>query len=94
MNLKTTAGRLYNINVYNSTAATRYFRLFNKASAPTLGTDIPVMVVAIPANSSKEMTLDGIPFSLGIGIAVTTDAAQLASTLATAGDVQASIVYA
>jgi hypothetical protein len=92
--LKTSAARLYGISAYNSTAATRYLRLFNKASAPTLGTDIPVMVVAIPAGSSKEITLHGVSFSLGIGIAVTTDAAQLASTLATAGDVQASINYA
>lgn len=94
VNIKTTAARLYGISAYNATAATRYLRLFNKASAPTLGTDVPVMVVAIPAASSKEITLHGIAFSLGIGIAVTTDAPQLASTLAAAGDVQASITYA
>jgi hypothetical protein len=38
---KTTAGNLYEITVSNPSAATVYLKLYNKATAPTVGTDIP-----------------------------------------------------
>lgn len=93
--VKATAGTIYALTANNTTAAARYVRLFQKATAPTLGTDVPSVVVTLPAGSSKEISLapGGLTFSSGIGVAVTTDAAQLGSTVATAGDVQLAIAY-
>jgi hypothetical protein len=47
--IKTTAGTLYCLNVTNKTAATIYVKLYNKASAPTVGTDVPVMTIPVAA---------------------------------------------
>ena len=93
--VKATAGTIYTLNANNTTAAARYVRLFQKATAPTLGTDVPSVVVTVPAGSSKEISFapGGLTFGSGIGVAVTTDAAQLGSTVATAGDVQLTISY-
>lgn len=94
--VKATGGTIYAIIANNTTAAARYVRLFQKATAPTLGTDVPSVVVTVPAGSSKEISYapSGLLFGSGIGVAVTTDAAQLGSTAATAGDVQLAISYA
>jgi hypothetical protein len=93
--VKASSGTIYAINANNTTAAARYVRLFQKATAPTLGTDVPSVVVTVPAGSSKEISYasGGLVFGSGIGVAVTTDAAQLGSTAATAGDVQVTISY-
>ncbi len=88
-NVKTTAGTVYNITAHNVTAATKYIRLYNKASTPTVGTDVPIVVVAVPASSSKEITsMVGVKFSLGIGHAITNGAAATDATAVAAGDVQ------
>ena len=36
---KNTAGRFYKARAYNATAALRYLKIYNKATAPTVGTD-------------------------------------------------------
>ena len=94
--IKGSPGRLIGLSLYNTTASIRYLRLFNKASAPTLGTDVPVMIVAVGATSAANLFLTsaGRSFSLGIGYAVTTDAPLLAATVAATNDVLVSIDYA
>ncbi len=37
---------VYAINAFNSNATTYYLKLYNKATAPTCGTDVPVNVFA------------------------------------------------
>lgn len=81
---------LRQIMVFNASAATKYIRFYDKATAPTVGTDVPVFVVAVPATSSKEIIFDdntSIPFSLGLGYAITGGAAVLDNTSVAAGDV-------
>ena len=94
-NLKASAGTVYTITAMNTNAAVRYVRIYNKASGPTVGTDIPVMVIAIPATSSKEISFGsiGAPFSLGIGYSITAAAAATDATIVGAGDVQLSISW-
>ena len=48
-NVKATAGNIYTINLSNNGAAAAYFKLYNKATAPTVGTDTPLDVITIPA---------------------------------------------
>lgn len=89
-NVKTSAGTLYSLVAHNATAATKFVRIFNKATAPVPGTDSAVVVVAVPANSSKEVGFGGVGmrFSLGIGHAITNGATNLDATAVAAGDVQ------
>lgn len=89
--VKGSAGQIKQIFVMNASAAAKYVRLFDKATAPTVGTDAPFIVIAVPASSSKELILgdnSGIPFKNGLGYAITGAAARLDNTAVAAGDVQ------
>jgi hypothetical protein len=50
--LKASAGQLFFIQATNINAAVRYLKFYNKASAPTVGTDVPVLTFAIPGNAA------------------------------------------
>ena len=87
--LKASAGMVYSVMAMNASAAVKYVRIFNKASAPTMGTDVPVMVIAIPATSSKEITIPlGLKLSAGIAYAITNAAPAIDNTAVAAADVQ------
>lgn len=66
------ARTLYGMVLSNPTATPAYLKLYNKATTPTVGTDVPVATYPIPANSTVS---DGYPwgfrFSAGISYAVT-----------------------
>lgn len=81
---------ILHIMAMNASAATKYVRLYNKATAPTVGTDAPDIVIAVPATSSKEIIMGevGVFFPLGLGLAITGGAARLDNTSTAAGDVQ------
>jgi len=86
---KASAGTIYSISAMNTSAATKYVRIYNKASAPTVGTDVPVLVIAIPATSSKELSFGvGLTFGTGIAYAITNAAGVTDATAVVAGDVQ------
>ncbi len=93
--VKTAAGTVYNIEVSNVAASPRYLKLYNKASAPTVGTDIPVMVIPIAAGTALAIsggTL-GIRFGTGIALAITGAAADTDTTAVAAADVKVAIAY-
>ena len=76
--LKATAGTLYGGRACNTGAAVCFLKFYNKASAPTVGTDIPILVVGIPAGQSVDLGIGnsiGVAFTLGIAYAITTGAA-------------------
>lgn len=82
------------IFVNNASAATKYVRLYDKATAPSGGTDVPVAVISIPSTSSKEIALNfELEFVLGLGITITGAAAYNDNTAVAAHDVQGFIVY-
>ncbi len=91
-NLKASAGQIYSIDLFNNAAYTVYFRWFNKASAPTLGTDSPSWVVPIAAGGgfSREFPR-GKTMSTGISFAITKGSADLDNTAVAALDVVGSI---
>lgn len=85
---KASAGTILSVDCFNGTAATAYLKLFNKASAPTLGTDIPVVVIPVAAGAyvSFEYGPLGKRFGTGIAFAVTLNAVDTdATALAAAG---------
>jgi len=78
--VKASAGQVYTVYAHNINAAVRYLKLYNKVSAPTVGTDTPLMTLPIPGNvSGAGVVLDtggmGIAFGTGIALAITTGVA-------------------
>lgn len=72
--VKASAGCINSLQVSNINAAARFLKLYNKASAPTVGTDTPVLTILIPANANVMVDCGpyGIRFSTGIAYALTT----------------------
>lgn len=50
--VKASAGNLYGVHLHNSGAAAVFVKLYNKASAPVVGTDTPVTTLSLSAGSS------------------------------------------
>lgn len=85
--IKSSAGSVYAVTIKNRTATAAYVKLYNKSTAPTVGTDAPLMTFDAPAGSQQVIafgTLGG-RFSTGIGIAVTGGAADSDTTASVAG---------
>lgn len=94
-NIKASAGRLYSLMAVNTTAAAKFVRLYDKATAPTVGTDIALRVIVIPANSSVAIDFAaGHQFSAGISIAITNAIAYNDATAVAAHDVQLAATFA
>ena len=82
------------IEAVNTTAAIKYLKLFNKATAPTVGTDTPFKTYLLEPNKTLLMSYDnGLRFALGLGVAITGAAADLDTTAVAAGDVILNITY-
>lgn len=93
--VKSTAGTLYSIYVSNSNAAARYLKLYNKATAPVVGTDVPIIVIPIPATDSVILTFGsmGHRFLLGIGLATTTGMIDTDTTAVAVSEIKAVVQY-
>ena len=80
---------------YNAAATVRYGKLYDKATAPTVGTDVPVHTYPIPPGLGVVVTVPngGLGFSLGIGIGATTGLADNNTGAPAANDVICNIVY-
>lgn len=91
---KASAGYLHKVVGYNAAAAARYLKVYNKASAPTVGTDTPVMTFYLPATAAFALNLDGVYFSTGIAYALTTGSADADTGALTEADILAlNVIY-
>jgi hypothetical protein len=79
----------------NTGATTAFVKLYNKATAPTVGTDVPAMILIVPAAVSGvpgictlPIGFSGFRFALGLGIAITGGVADSDTTAVTAGQVK------
>ena len=87
-------GQVYGYILANSSASIRYVKLYDKASAPIVGTDVPVVTIPVPAGAGANMALAlGISFVNGIGIGITAGLADTDATAPAANDVSATILY-
>ena len=82
----------------NEGATTAYIKLYNKATAPTVGTDIPEMIIPVPAAVSgvpgvanPNIGFHGYRFALGLGIAITGAAVHTDTTAVAAGQVKVKL---
>lgn len=93
-NQKSTAGNLFEVTASNPTATAAYLKFYNKATAPTVGTDVPVMTIPVAANSFVSYVPggQGKRFTLGIGMAVT-GAITASDTTASVAGVQVHGTY-
>lgn len=95
--VKGSAGQLFGWALSNVNAAARYLKLYNKASAPTVGTDTPVMTLIIPGNTAGagqvQMFDQGIAFGTGIAFALTTEATDAGSTGVAANEIVVNLFY-
>ena len=90
--LKASAGQVYEIDVFNPAAYTVFLKFYNKASAPTVGTDTPVWTIPIQAGGGYSRSFyEGRAFSTGIAYAITKLQADSDTTVVVAGDLTGSI---
>lgn len=82
----------------NEGATVAYVKLYNKATAPTVGTDVPEMIIPVPAAASgvpgvanPRIGFSGFRFALGLGIAITGAAVYTDTTAVAAGQVKVKL---
>jgi hypothetical protein len=82
----------------NIGASAAFVKLYNKATAPTVGTDIPEMIIPVPAAVSGvpgvadvDCGFNGHRFALGLGIAITGGVADTDTTAVAAGQVKVKL---
>lgn len=94
--LKASAGRIHSLVLTNTSAAIKYFKLYNKATAPTVGTDVPVMVIGVPTLSTVVPVVSdiGMFFSTGIAFATTGLSTDADTTAVAVNDLLINAIYA
>ena len=94
--VKVSPAKLTILNIVNGAATLRYFKIYNKASLPVVGVDIPLITITLPTGSSS-FTLPafiGIDFSVGLSFACTLGVADSDTTPFTVtGEVTAMLAY-
>ena len=97
--VKGSPGSIFNIIVHNThtgggSGSSISLRFYNKATAPTVGTDVPMIIIHVPSNSSKELNFTSdITFTTGIAYSITDGDALLDATAISANGVQLYIGY-
>lgn len=61
------------VTISNPTTTAAFVKFYNKATAPTVGTDVPILTIPVPANGFVPVSFGtiGKRVPLGLGIAVT-----------------------
>jgi hypothetical protein len=82
----------------NTGASAAFVKLYNKATAPTVGTDVPEMIIPVPAavggvpgTATLPMGFNSFRFPLGLGIAITGAVADNDTTAVAAGQVKVKL---
>lgn len=86
--VKSTPGSITTIAIVNTTATIYYFKLYNKATAPTCNSDTPVMTIPVLASTVAPTIIpapNGIIFRTGIGFCLTGGLADNDNTNAATG---------
>jgi hypothetical protein len=97
--IRGSAGTVFNIIVHNThsgggSGSAIALRFYDKATAPVVGTDVPMIIIHVQSNDSKEINFtSGITFKNGIAYSITDGAALLDATPVSADGVQVYIGY-
>lgn len=90
--VKAAAGTLKVINIGSLSTAPTYVKFFDKATAPTVGTDVPIWTILVPggttgAGNNPTLPNGGLVFNTGISFAITAGIADNDSTAVVASQV-------
>lgn len=93
--VKTAAAAVNAIVVSNNGATVAYLKLYNKASAPTVGTDTPVATILVPISGTVSIQASGpaMRFTTGLAYAITGGAPVADTTAVAANQVTGMINY-
>lgn len=92
---KNTAGTVWSVLATNNNAAVRFLKLYNLTVAPTVGTSVPVLTLAIPAGGFIKIDggSNGLRFGTGISWALTTLGTDADATAVAAAEHKVAIAY-
>lgn len=92
--IKASAGQVFGYELGNNGASDAWVKLYNKASAPTVGTDTPFRTIYLPKGTSKSLhAIGGLSMQTGIAIAITGGAADADTTAVAASQVTVDVDY-
>ena len=93
--IKASAGTLASMQCSNTGAAVAFVKLYNKASAPTVGTDVPILTISVAANGLVNVldAMVGYRFTTGIALAITNLGADADATAVAAAQVKVIGMY-
>lgn len=92
--VKASAGQVTAIQVFNADATDTWLKFYNKASAPTVGTDTPVKIIYVPHGLGAVIPFPlGLDFATGIAFAVTANPLGTDTTAVTASKTVVNIDY-
>lgn len=93
--VKASAGTVYGLTVTNIGAAVAFLRLYNTATAPTVGTTVSILTIPIPTNGVVTLNFGvlGHRFATGISIATTNLGTEADATAITAAQLKIIIDY-
>lgn len=94
VSVKATPGQLYGIRVSNTNASARYLKIYNSATAPTLGAGTPVRRIKVAGNSERDIVFPvGLEMTTGIAFALTTGAADSDANRVAANEIIVELEY-
>lgn len=92
--VKGSAGQVFGVELANNAAYAVFVKFFNKATLPTVGTDVPVWTIQVPAGGRAEINRPaGVSFAAGIGMCAVKLVADNDVTPLVAADVVGSVHY-
>lgn len=92
--VKASQANLLGLHLYNNTASAKFLKLYNKATAPAVASDTPVMTIPIPPNNFVSLTHDiGINFAAGLAYVITGAIGDTDATATAVDDVTGGIFY-
>lgn len=92
--VKAGPGRIYSVQVSNSSNAYRYIKFYNLAVAPTVGTSTVLSIVGIPPGGRASLNSpQGLYCSVGIAYSIVAGAADNDATAVGATEIVGSITY-
>lgn len=95
--VKASSGVVYGWHISNINAAAVFLKIYDKATAPTVGTDVPKLTILVGgATTGATSFLDlpaGVAFSNGISIAITGAIGDADTTAVSANEQIAHVFY-
>lgn len=92
--IKASAGQVYAIEVFNFKAATIFVKFYNKATAPVLASDVPILVIPFFQLWARSVEfVNGVQFTTGIAIAITAGIGDTDATALALNDCILNVLY-